>query len=55
VILRHFTPADVEAPAELHGDPGVMRYIDAPVPRAVVENETLPAILRIRGNKRGMA
>jgi RimJ/RimL family protein N-acetyltransferase len=46
VILRRFTAADADALAELHGDAAVMRYIDDPVPRDVVETETLPAILR---------
>jgi len=48
VILRPFTAADLDDLAALHGDPEVMRYIDdgRPVPRAAVEHETLPAILR---------
>jgi RimJ/RimL family protein N-acetyltransferase len=48
VILRRFTPADLDALAALHGDAEVMRHIDdgVPVPRAVVEQETLPRILR---------
>ncbi len=48
VTLRRFTPADLDDLVALHGDPAVMRYVDdgRPVPRAVVENETLPAILR---------
>jgi RimJ/RimL family protein N-acetyltransferase len=48
LLLRRFTEADVDNLASLHGDPEVMRYIDdgRPVPRAVVEDETLPAILR---------
>lgn len=48
MILRPFTAADLDDLAALHGDPEVMRYIDdgRPVPRAVVEHETLPAILR---------
>jgi RimJ/RimL family protein N-acetyltransferase len=46
--LRRFTPADLDDLAALHGDPEVMRLIDdgRPVSRAVVERETLPAILR---------
>lgn len=45
--LRRFTEADSAALAALHGIPAVMRYIDngLPVPRAVVEGETLPGIL----------
>jgi RimJ/RimL family protein N-acetyltransferase len=46
LILRRFTAADAEALATLHGDAAVMRYIDDPVPRSVVANQTLPAILR---------
>jgi RimJ/RimL family protein N-acetyltransferase len=48
VILRPFTAADLDDLAALHGDPEVMRYLDdgRPVPRAAVEHETLPAILR---------
>ena len=48
LVLRWFTPADLDDLAALHGDPEVMRYIDdgRPVPRAVVELETLPGILR---------
>lgn len=47
MILRRFTSADVDALAALHGDPAVMRYVEdgRPVPRAVVEQETLAAIL----------
>ena len=46
--LRHLTPADATDLADLHGDPEVMRFIDdgRPVPRATVERDTLPAILR---------
>lgn len=45
--LRRFTAADADVLAALHGDAAVMRYVDdgRPVPRAVVEQETLPAIL----------
>ncbi len=45
--LRRFTAADADALAALHGDAAVMRHIDdgRPVPRAVVERETLPAFL----------
>jgi RimJ/RimL family protein N-acetyltransferase len=48
MTLRRFTAADVEDLAALHGHPEVMRRIDdgRPVPRAVVEQETLPRILR---------
>ena len=46
VALRPFTAADLHDLAALHGDPAVMRFIDHPVQRAVVERETLPGILR---------
>nr|WP_145797126.1 GNAT family N-acetyltransferase [Kitasatospora atroaurantiaca] len=48
MVLRRFTEADADDLAALHGDPAVMRYIDdgRPVPRPVVERETLPGILR---------
>jgi RimJ/RimL family protein N-acetyltransferase len=48
MLLRPFDAADVDDLAVLHGDPAVMRYIDdgRPVPRPVVEDETLPALLR---------
>ncbi|GDY31061.1 GNAT family N-acetyltransferase [Gandjariella thermophila] len=48
LVLRRFTEADVDDLAALHGDPAVMRFVDdgRPVPRSVVEQETLPAILR---------
>jgi RimJ/RimL family protein N-acetyltransferase len=43
--LRRFTPADLDDLAALHGDPEVMRYIDAtPAPRAAVAERTLPEI-----------
>jgi RimJ/RimL family protein N-acetyltransferase len=45
VELRPFTAADLDDLAALHGDPEVMRFIDDPVPRVVVERETLPAIV----------
>ncbi|MFJ8042535.1 GNAT family N-acetyltransferase [Kitasatospora sp. NPDC096147] len=48
LVLRRFGGADLDALAELHGDPLVMRYIDTgrPQPREAVEREVLPAILR---------
>ena len=48
LTLRRFTAADVDDLAALHGHPDVMRRIDdgKPVPRAVVEQETLPRIVR---------
>ena len=51
MTLRHFTETDVDALAALHGHPDVMRYIGdgRPVPRAVVEHQQLPCILREYG------
>jgi RimJ/RimL family protein N-acetyltransferase len=46
VRLRRFTPADLDDLAALHGDPGVMRFIDDPAPRTLVEQETLTGIVR---------
>ncbi|WP_345696128.1 GNAT family N-acetyltransferase [Kitasatospora terrestris] len=48
LVLRRFTPADLDALAELHGDPEVMRHLDdgRPVPRGTVADRTLPALLR---------
>jgi RimJ/RimL family protein N-acetyltransferase len=45
VELRPFTAADLDDLAALHGDPAVMQFIDDPAPRALVERETLPAIV----------
>lgn len=49
LLLRAFTEADVDALAELDGDPEVRRFLEdgAPVPRAVVERQTLPAMLEV--------
>jgi RimJ/RimL family protein N-acetyltransferase len=46
MFLRPFTDADLGWLTALHGDPVVMRYIDNPVPPAVVAAETLPRFLR---------
>jgi hypothetical protein len=48
MALRRFTPADVDNLVVLHGHPSVMRRIDngRPVPRAVVEQQQFPHILR---------
>lgn len=48
MTLRHFTRADADDLAVLHGNASVMRRIDngRPVPRAVVEQQQLPDILR---------
>lgn len=47
LVLRRFTPEDVDNLVELDADPGVMRYITggAPTPREEVENDVLPAFL----------
>ncbi len=47
LLLRRFTPEDLDDLAALHGDPRVMRYIDdgRPVARETVARQTLPRIL----------
>jgi RimJ/RimL family protein N-acetyltransferase len=46
LILRRFTPADVDLLVDLDGDPEVMRYLTGgvPTPREKIENEFLPMI-----------
>lgn len=48
LVLRRFTGSDVDLLVELDADPVVMRFISGgePTPRAVVQAEILPAILR---------
>lgn len=48
LVLRRFTPADVDNLADLDSDPDVMHYINGgrPTPRAEIENDYLPAFLR---------
>lgn len=48
LVLREFTSADVDNLVCLDSDPEVMRYLTKgrPTPRDVIENETLPWILR---------
>jgi RimJ/RimL family protein N-acetyltransferase len=48
LLLREFTLADVGNLTELDSDPEVMRLLTngRPTPREVIENETLPRILR---------
>ncbi|MFT2016694.1 GNAT family N-acetyltransferase [Streptomyces sp. 796.1] len=47
LLLRRFTEADVDHLVDLDGDVAVMRYLTGePTPRAVIENEVLPKILR---------
>src|SRR5947209_2713450 len=47
LVLRRFTPEDVDAVVELDSDPEVMRYITggAPTPREEIEQEYLPSWL----------
>jgi len=51
MLLRPMTSADLGWLARLHGDRRVMRFIEdgQPVPAAVVESQTLPAMLREYG------
>ncbi|WP_412537709.1 GNAT family N-acetyltransferase [Longispora sp. K20-0274] len=48
LTLRRFTPADADPLVDLDSDPAVMRFLTngRPTPRATIENEVLPAILR---------
>jgi RimJ/RimL family protein N-acetyltransferase len=48
LILRPFTPDDVENLVELDSDPEVMRYITGgrPTPREEIEREELPAFMK---------
>ncbi|MEU4800688.1 GNAT family N-acetyltransferase [Actinosynnema sp. NPDC023587] len=48
VTLRDFAPSDVDAFADLHADPAVMRYLESgrPVDRATVVRDLLPRYLR---------
>ena len=47
LVLRRFTPDDVDNLVELDGDPGVMRFINGgrPTPREEIEQDYLPAFL----------
>jgi len=51
VVLRDFTPSDVDALAELHADPAVMRYLEAgrPLDREAVARDLLPRFLAVAG------
>jgi RimJ/RimL family protein N-acetyltransferase len=45
VRFRRFTESDVDNLRALHGDPEVMRYLDAPHTRERIEQKTMPTIL----------
>jgi RimJ/RimL family protein N-acetyltransferase len=47
LILRAFTPEDVDDLTALDSDPAVMRYLNGgePTPRAVIEREVLPRFI----------
>ena len=47
LVLRRFTPDDVDALVDLDSDPAVMHYVTGgvPTPREEIENEVLPAFL----------
>lgn len=49
LLLRRFTLSDVDLLVELDSDPEVMRFLTggAATPRATIESEVLPAILRM--------
>jgi RimJ/RimL family protein N-acetyltransferase len=55
LLLRPFTAADVELLVELDGDPEVRRFLadGRPVPREVVERETLPGMFDLYRNYPG--
>ncbi|WP_091448811.1 GNAT family N-acetyltransferase [Actinokineospora iranica] len=47
LVLRRFTEADVDNLVVLDGDPEVMRFLTGePTPRAEIEDDVLPGILR---------
>ncbi|HXT36921.1 MAG TPA: GNAT family N-acetyltransferase [Chloroflexota bacterium] len=48
VVLRRFTPADVDNLTDLNSDPEVMRFITGgtPIPRDEIEHDVLPRFLR---------
>lgn len=48
LVLRRFTPADVDLLVELDSDPQVMRRVTGgrPTPRSEIENDVLPAWLQ---------
>ncbi|MFG3253415.1 GNAT family N-acetyltransferase [Streptomyces sp. NPDC048172] len=47
LVLRRFTEADVDNLVELDSDPEVMRFLTGePTPRAEIEDEVLPKVLR---------
>jgi RimJ/RimL family protein N-acetyltransferase len=47
LVLRRFTPADVDNLVSLNADPDVMRFLTGGIPtgRDEIENELLPAFL----------
>lgn len=55
LILRRFAEGDVDNLFDLDGDPEVMRFLTGgePTPRHVIEDETLPRILRHYGRFAG--
>ncbi len=55
LILRWFTPADVDQLVELDADPAVMRFITGgrPTPREEIETDVLPAFLAYRDRPDG--
>jgi len=48
LLLRRLTAADVDNLFDLDSDPEVMRYLSGgtPTPRAIIQNDILPAFLR---------
>jgi RimJ/RimL family protein N-acetyltransferase len=56
LILRRFTPDDLELLVELDSDPEVTRYLNggSPTPREVVERDALPRFLRSNERAHGV-
>lgn len=56
LILRRFTPDDVDLLVELDSDPEVTRYLNggSPTPREVIEREALPRFLRFNERANGV-
>jgi len=46
LVLRRFTPADVDLLVDLDSDPAVLRYIGRPRSRDEIETDILPRFLR---------
>jgi RimJ/RimL family protein N-acetyltransferase len=56
LVLRRFTPADLDHLYALDNDPEVMRYINGgtPTPREIIEREMLPTFLHYEEHQPGI-